>query len=463
MNGDKAYLLGLVIGGGVWGNAEDIFRVRLPYKQWGSYEQNPQRAGLISKDILKVVGPMFKSIYDLNISYDTAKSGEWNILCEGDLSELINDLEHFGIKCEGELRKNVTIDKIIPELVDDNLKRRFIAGLADTIASTKQSHRRFNDDKQALSFEITGYRFDFVCSLCKLLHSISCYPDQILWNHPNFHCASNPYDMHWKKGFKLRVLADQYHEFGAFAFTSKAQASQQNRELEKSKNTAIPCEEKSVSATPSCVHPAEHSEMLPTNIRDGHYLHNRHVCAVMNCEHAPCSEILELIQNAKNLINPFPILAKGTKKEIKDIVEQTPLYLERDYKEEVLNISKLYHIYKQNRHTLLWSANTISGYPINQIMQAVTYLIAASTNKLKGSRPKGKMDNIISDFLIEFPSDVVNISVPELLTPIILTKGDYAALVGPINPNVYEKLISIAPDNPYKIIVRQISEGDLKK
>ena len=27
MNTDKAYILGLVIGGGVWGNAEDVFRI----------------------------------------------------------------------------------------------------------------------------------------------------------------------------------------------------------------------------------------------------------------------------------------------------------------------------------------------------------------------------------------------------------------------------------------------------
>lgn len=32
MDTDKAYLLGLIIGGGVFGNAEDVFRIRLPYK-----------------------------------------------------------------------------------------------------------------------------------------------------------------------------------------------------------------------------------------------------------------------------------------------------------------------------------------------------------------------------------------------------------------------------------------------
>ena len=51
MDTDKAYLLGLIIGGGVFGNAEDVFSIRLPYKKWGSYLENPQRAGEIAGDI----------------------------------------------------------------------------------------------------------------------------------------------------------------------------------------------------------------------------------------------------------------------------------------------------------------------------------------------------------------------------------------------------------------------------
>lgn len=35
MNTDKAYLLGLIIGGGIFGNAEDVFRIKLPYKKMG--------------------------------------------------------------------------------------------------------------------------------------------------------------------------------------------------------------------------------------------------------------------------------------------------------------------------------------------------------------------------------------------------------------------------------------------
>lgn len=136
---DKAYLLGLIIGGGVFGNAEDVFRIRLPYKKWGSYIENPQRAGQIAGDILRKVGQMFRAVYNLSVQYETTPGGIWTVLCEGDTTEVKDDLNRYGITCEGEIRGNADISGIIPELVDDNLKRRFIAGLADTIGSMAKS------------------------------------------------------------------------------------------------------------------------------------------------------------------------------------------------------------------------------------------------------------------------------------------------------------------------------------
>ena len=61
---------------------------------------------------------------------------------------------HYGIACEGELRGTADISQVVLELVDDNLKRRFIAGLADTIGSMAKSQRRFTDEHQIISFEI---------------------------------------------------------------------------------------------------------------------------------------------------------------------------------------------------------------------------------------------------------------------------------------------------------------------
>src|SRR5699024_8375669 len=165
MDTDKAYLLGLMIGGGVFGNAEDVFSIRLPYKKWGSFLENPQRAGEIAGDILRKVGQMFRAVYGLSVQYETTPGGTWIILCEGDITEVKKDLMHYGISCEGELRGNVDLRRIATDLVDDNLKRRFIAGLADTIGSMAKSQRRFTSEHQIISFEMKGFCFQFVCDL----------------------------------------------------------------------------------------------------------------------------------------------------------------------------------------------------------------------------------------------------------------------------------------------------------
>ena len=459
MDTDRAYLLGLIIGGGVWGNAEDVFKIRLPFKQWGSYQANPKRASDISRDVMKLVSPLLRVTYGISVSYDTSISGVWNILCEGDLSALKSELESYGIKCEGEIRKHSDISRIIPKLVDDNLKRRFIAGLADTIGSTKPSHRRFGDDKQMISFEISGFEFNFVCSLCKLLHSIGCYPDQVLWNHPNFHCGSNPYDRRWKKGFKLRVYLDQYEKFGAFAFTSKALSARENKALESAENVAVPCDDREIKLpSVTCVHCDENSPLLPDIIRGGHYLHNRHVCAVLSCEHAPYGEVTKLLANAQYCINPFPVLVKGRLSDIQQIIESEPIFSNRTYQKLTVKIADLYG---GDESGLLYGNGRDTGYPINKIILALTFLVAAVTDQLNGLRPRGSKDDIISGYLKEHPDAVVFIQRPDLLTPVVLQMGGYAAIVGPSNPKVYRKLIRKSPDNPYKIIVRAITEDDL--
>lgn len=69
MNSDKAYILGLVVGGGVFTNDASSFSIHLPYKQWGDIAQNPSRAGQITRDIMGVVKPMMKAIYGIEVSF----------------------------------------------------------------------------------------------------------------------------------------------------------------------------------------------------------------------------------------------------------------------------------------------------------------------------------------------------------------------------------------------------------
>lgn len=460
MDTDKAYLLGLIIGGGVFGNAEDVFRIRLPYKKWGSYIENPQRAGQIAGDILRKVGQMFRAVYNLSVQYETTPGGTWTILCEGDITGVRDDLTRYGITCEGEIRGNANISGIVPELVDDNLKRRFVAGLADTIGSMAKSQRRFSDEHQILSFEIKGYNFQFVCDLCRLLYSINCIPDQVNWNHPNIHCTSDPYYSQWNKGFKLRILLDQYARFGAFAFRTKAETSTENRRLQQQTHEAERCEDRDFHVTPSSVHPAENDYHLPEVIRNGHYIHFRHFCTVLGCEHAPYEKICSCFANLGELVIPFPILCKDTNLRIEEIIRDDPLLGQRDYTTNNISIASLVTIYNNNPNGLIYGTETSNGYPIAEVLQAVAYVVA-NEDELYGKRPKGYMQ-IMERHIAANEGECVEIRRPDLLTPLVIMGNGRGALVGAKNPNVYRRLITHDPENEYKLLVRPITEEDLR-
>lgn len=460
MDTDKAYLLGLIIGGGVFGNAEDVFRIRLPYKKWGSYIENPQRAGQIAGDILRKVGQMFRAVYSLSVQYEATPGGTWTILCEGDTTGVRDDLTRYGIICEGEIRGTANISGIVPELVDDNLKRRFVAGLADTIGSMAKSQRRFSDEHQILSFEIKGYNFKFVCDLCRLLYSINCIPDQVNWNHPNIHCTSDPYYSQWNKGFKLRILLDQYARFGAFAFRTKAETSTENRRLQQQTHEAERCEDRNFHVTPSSVHPAENDHRLPEVIRNGHYIHFRHFCTVLGCEHAPYEKIYGCFANIGELVIPFPILCKDTNLRIEEIIRDDPLLAQRDYATNNISIASLVTIYNSDPNGLIYGTETSNGYPIAEVLQAVAYVIA-NEDELYGKRPKGYMQ-IMERHIIVNEDECVEIRRPDLLTPLVIMGNGRGALVGARNPKVYMRLITHDPANEYKLLVRPITEEDLR-
>lgn len=462
MDTDRAYIFGLVTGGGIFDNIEKKFRIRLPYRQWGSYIANPSRSAQINRDIINVVCPIFRNIYNIQAYFEPTNSGQWNILLAGDLTELIAELESYGISCNGDLRTHATIKSLVKSLVDDNLKRRFIAGLADTIGSTNPNHRRFSDEVQIISFEIKGFNYSLVCDICKLLYSVNCFPDQILWNHPNFHCANDPYYKQWNKGFKIRVQIDQYEKFGAFAFGSKAKSLQENKKKESKNHEAIPCQEKELRATLSCVHPAEKDERLPEIIRGGHYLHNRHVCAVLGCEHAPYDAVKNLFSRVGDLVMPFPILCKDNYTNIENIISESELLSKRKYEIIRYKVLSLYNKFISLPNALLWGDHIKTGYPISEIMKGIAYIIAED-NELNGKRPKGSYKEIIEKHLLINNEISVEVRIPDLLTPLVVVGNDRGILVGAKNPDVYRRITSFDLKNAYKLIVKSINEKDLER
>lgn len=469
MNTDKAYILGLVIGGGGFSANLQDFYIKLPYNQWGDVAAHPERAGTIAKDILKVVKPLMMAEYGMDVTFVTGR--DWRIECVGNTKKLVEDLRELGVTPTSEIRKNADISGIIPKLVDDNLKRRFIAGIADTIGSMAPSHRRFSDDVQIISFEISGFAFKFVCQLCNLLYSIGCIPDQILWNHPNMHSGKDAYYSQWKKGFKLRVTLDAFSEFGALAFKSKATASQENRLRQSKKNVAEPCEEKRLAVSGvTARHVDEDYRELPAEIRGGHFIHHKQFCAVLNCPHAPLHEIDCLMEDACHHVSPFTVLHKDDAREISRIILKDPILRDRKYRSINVGVLSVVNAVENGKATILFSktssyfsdSNEV-GYPLTTMLDAIAFIIASQTGALNGKRVRGNRDNVIEKAIATNPQMTVEVRVPDLLTPIIVTDGKVSAMVGPLNAPVYKKLISFDPNNRYKMILRTITEKDLRE
>lgn len=463
LNTDKAYLLGLIVGGGTWNADETSLSIKLPFKQWGSYAVNPQTTALISQDVLKVVNPIFNTAYGLTIQY-TASDGFWTLHLEGDISTLRNDMDALDLPHKGEVKRSADLKRLISALSDLNMRKRFVAGLADTIGSVSGSHRRFSDENQIISFEISGFNFKFVCDLCKLLHSIGCYPDQILWNHPNFHCSNDPYNHKWKKGFKLRVLLDQYTQTGSFAFSSKANQAKINKSKESQPKQGEPCQSKKLEITPTTVHEDEDSSLLPKLIRGGHYLHNRHVCAVLNCPNAPISEVEKAIKQAPDLIIPFPILTKGDRQDIQKIINSEEIYTQVNYFVKKVSLKEFLTTLENCRNGLFNEdpkKTGKAGYPVNKIKAGLAFLIAMETGHIKGKRPSGKMEEVITSFLKTSPNFQFELRIPNFLTPLIIFTSKAGCLIGASNPDVYAKLIKRDSQIPFKLRVDKININDL--
>jgi hypothetical protein len=468
MNTDKAYIIGLVVGGGSFGSATDSFSIKLPYKQWGDVSKNPGRAGEIANDIVRAVSPVMKSEYGLTVTFETKPV--WRIVCLGDLTAIIADLKSYGINPAVEIRKNADISKLVPALVDDNLKRRFVAGVADTIGSMAPSQRRFSDDVSIISFEINGFAFRFVSQLCNLLYSLGCLPDQILWQQPNMQSGNDAYYTQWKKGNKLRVTLDAFSKFGALGFKSKAVASKENRAKQSKTNIAERCENKTITLNGvTAVHIDENHRELPDEIRGGHFIHHKQICAALGCPHAPYSQLDRLLAYAERYISPFTVLHKGESTEVSGIILADPLLRARTYTKYNMTVAEIVRAIENGKETVIFNGSSYSfsegrkrGYPLNIMIDAIAFVIASKTGKLNGKRVRGSRDDLIADALKNNPSESVIVEAPELLTPLVVTDNKASAMVGPLNETVYKKLISFDPANKYKMKIRPITEADLR-
>jgi nucleoside-specific outer membrane channel protein Tsx len=307
LNHTKAYILGLLVGGGKID--KHTFIIDLPFKKWG---MDTKRMNVIATDILTRICNYFNTTYKFNVTYEIGNS-KWLIkpIDGSDFSEIIEDLNSLGLPSGGFLLAKANLTKAKTILKDIQVES-FLSGIFDARASLTLSHRRFTDDAPVVSIEIPGStkNFLFVVQLCSWLTELGSVTDQILYNHPNQHSSSDPNYKGWKKGFKIRFLVKSFLTKHSFALQAKA-IDVTNIKKAQNKEEQTPCYLRKLRK-PSAVsvHIDQNSTELPIEVRNKLFFHYHHFCALLNCPFAPVDEIKKLVKNANEYVTFFPRLTK---------------------------------------------------------------------------------------------------------------------------------------------------------
>ena len=376
INHVKAYLLGLLVGGGKID--QNVFIVDLPLKKWG---MDPKRMNSIATDILTKICNYFHSTYNFNVTYEIG-NGKWLIkpIAGADISPLIQDLKELYLPIGGFLLASADLSTAKQQLTGISIES-FLSGIFDTRASLTLSHRRFTSDAPIVSIEIPGSteNFKFVVQLCSWLTDLGSITDQILYNHPNQHAPSDPDYKNWKKGFKIRFLVKSFLAQHSFALQAKS-VDANLIEKKQRKDEQIPCYLRKLGKPSQItIHTQQNSKELPEEVRNKIFFHYHHFCAVLNCPHAPIDEIKKIVVEKNKLINFFARLSKGSKNEMQKKFNDIQLMY--------------FPTEKINLHTLkVKELRTERFNDFKGITQGLAYLFA---DNLKGKRHTGPMEEVI--------------------------------------------------------------------
>ncbi|MDC7241219.1 MAG: hypothetical protein PQJ50_12760 [Spirochaetales bacterium] len=310
---DKAYILGLLVGGGKI--SCNSFIINLPFKKWGL---DPQNMNTIAVDILSTICSKFRNEFSINVRYEIG-SYSWSIIPieSQSMNEIQNALRDLNLPANGVILNSADLTEV-KNLISVPYDESFLSGIFDTRTSVALSHRRFSNDAPTVSIEIPGsiVNYKFVIDLCCWLTDKGSVTDQILFNHPCQHSPSDPDYSSWKKGFKIRFLANSFLAKYSFAIQSKSITLQELVELQK-RSEQVPCFERLIKKpSPVSVHSDIDSDSLPEKVRNKLFFHYFHICSLYGCPYAPQAQIKPIISEYKDLIFLLPRMQKGNIEEI---------------------------------------------------------------------------------------------------------------------------------------------------
>lgn len=272
------------------------------------------------------------------------------------------------------------------------------------------------------------------------------------------HSGKDRYYSQWKKGVKIRVTLDNYLTGRSFRFKSKSDSAKENLKVQEGVHKTTPCFQRDCSSKVTCIHKDIDSKVLPEPFRGHVFVHHKQICAAAGCPYAPYDALNQEMLNIYEMVSPFTLKTLGTKAEIEGYIASDPILSKIDYEEITIPFNKLMKMCDDNE--MLFSRGRI-GYKSHLVREGLHYLICAANGSVKGKRPMGIQSICFEEMYRVDPGHQYTIMKPNRYSVLIITDGNYSAMIGCVDPILNRKLIVKNPDNRYLIRLKQPNLEDL--
>lgn len=276
MNGQMAYLIGMILGNGEIQRRNDTttITVELPHKNL--LDDDGREVSVYVKssltDIRNIVEPLIG--YSLPIS-QTKRATQFsftmsnsNYIMREILRFIGNGVHHSTMTMNDELF-NITTDE----------KKELLRGIADVTAYIRKSNMAYGQKGSHRVYIEIPSNWQMVINIANMLKDLDIPIQTIDFGHPNFRDSNlEKYNegkkYYWKKEHQIKIYANEFLPIG-FNIVHKQKALIKYAEellnyLDKNKTHRFYWE-KTVRRKPKPIHPMENDDSLPLKIRGKHY------------------------------------------------------------------------------------------------------------------------------------------------------------------------------------------------
>jgi hypothetical protein len=294
MDNDVAYLLGLIIGRGVFSELGDTRRllIHFPFELMQVRGIPGSRLRFDQKKEIRLclddARRRLNELLEVNVDIETAAN---EITLKAIFTKATMSWRNLKMLCYERLSFH---EFEIPEIlyqVPADLQVEFLRGIADSTASPSYSDRdQAGNQRIVLQFNNLNWRLPI--QVCRLLQEcLNVKVQHVLFGHPNIRTSSRRTSQQWAKEHRLRIFAEDFESIG-FNFPYKQQIfaemveyNKRNRRYDSKK--CNPQIKKIRSKKPR--HPAERDSRLPREVRK-HFNAAFEICMALGCRQGEPNE-----------------------------------------------------------------------------------------------------------------------------------------------------------------------------